>query len=1086
MSTIRSDRQLTYEEAQSIIKDRYVGEEPALRFGTLEDCIAVAYHFSRVHRKSRLHEDCYYDQLSEDSSPGNRSSHQMIGEFMIMFNMFVAEYLTNKNSTMNLTPLRCQMEPNPGQMAQLRTKHSQVIPLSIHLSHHLGAQPANGATAGRGVEFSLLTQLWEHLRSAADAGDFHKMLDLIATDDIHPKLAPVVLEFRRLMSRSYFSRSNSTTQSKAGHYNLHVDSYTWASSPIRRYMDLFVQRHLHSVILKKPVLYSLEDIEFLCHDFNRKNGKAQAYEKRAQALQMAAQLKCQVQQKVSFVVGVEKTARNFRALFPLNKETLPDPLVINYRALQLVEQPSFIQERNSMRLTLKRRIYSVTTLKECLPRPAMLWDCNVTLFSAQTWQDILAAIRDEEFERMIDLLRRGRSGQQRIIGRIERSKCTHYVNMSLELSAGDALKLHLTTDTQRGFLVPFVQLWSVTPGFDVCMQHMEKPIDCFSKYATFASKQWYKDTQDYNRVWKPLTAMESASCAVAENDSIVLHDVKIIWAKQRTRKGQLQGTLTLTKDFLNECAIEVDFNHCYLCIRLAGLKLKGSGNNEESLSHGFQKLSLTHNDKLVIDPATYTWVAHGLTEEFGDDEKSERSSEMSVNFYIHFTSTEDTPAEALQDSARFTVELIPKMLPDVRKENALWRLRNASELVKSIALGQRTPEGPLPKSKLLSQKAFNLPGSQRKLNPSQTQAILEALRKPFSLIQGPPGTGKTVVGVHIVYWFHQLNQEKLENEFSLDNVDLAQKCILYCGPSNKSVDVVAGMLLKMRDTLRPLRVYGELIESMEFPYPGSNRHLSRKALRDSKPKSELREIILHYRIRSPPNPYFQQICRFDARVKRGEEITEDEVKEYKKLLLKAREHELKRHNVILCTCTAASASSLTNALHVKQVLVDECAMSTEPETFIPLVSYKKVDKVVLLGDHKQLRPVVNNDFCKSLGMETSLFERYREQAWMLDTQYRMHKDICRFPSEEFYHGKLKTGPNLNYPRSAFCHRGSDCCSIIFGHIEGKEQYLMISTEEGNENSRANLEEVEQVVSNPGEGAFAYRWGGKPLVFLGGE
>lgn len=46
-------------------------------------------------------------------------------------------------------------------------------------------------------------------------------------------------------------------------------------------------------------------------------------------------------------------------------------------------------------------------------------------------------------------------------------------------------------------------------------------------------------------------------------------------------------------------------------------------------------------------------------------------------------------------------------------------------------------------------------------------------------------------------------------------------------------------------------------------------------------------------------------------------------------------------------------------------------------------------QVVLLGDHKQLRPVVNNDFCKSLGMETSLFERYREQAWMLDTQYRM-------------------------------------------------------------------------------------------------
>lgn len=46
-------------------------------------------------------------------------------------------------------------------------------------------------------------------------------------------------------------------------------------------------------------------------------------------------------------------------------------------------------------------------------------------------------------------------------------------------------------------------------------------------------------------------------------------------------------------------------------------------------------------------------------------------------------------------------------------------------------------------------------------------------------------------------------------------------------------------------------------------------------------------------------------------------------------------------------------------------------------------------QVVLLGDHKQLRPVVHNDLCKSLGLETSLFERYSHQALMLDTQYRM-------------------------------------------------------------------------------------------------
>lgn len=289
----------------------------------------------------------------------------------------------------------------------------------------------------------------------------------------------------------------------------------------------------------------------------------------------------------------------------------------------------------------------------------------------------------------------------------------------------------------------------------------------------------------------------------------------------------------------------------------------------------------------------------------------------------------------------------------------------------------------------------------------------------------------------------------------------SRKCILYCGPSNKSVDVVAEMLLKMKNP-KPLRVYGEAIESMEYPYPGSNRHLSRKALRDAKPNRDLSEIILHHRIRRPPNPLYQQICSFDARMKKGEHITEKETKKYKKQLVDARTYELLRHDVILCTCSAASAPCLEK-LNVQQIIIDECAMSTEPETLIPLVSHHRAAKVVLLGDHKQLRPVVNNDFCKSLGMEISLFERYRKQAFMLDTQYRMHKGICEFPSKEFYEMRLKTCPQLIRKPSVFCHKDNGCCPIIFGHVEGKEQSLMISTEEGNENSKANPEEVEQAV-----------------------
>lgn len=36
-------------------------------------------------------------------------------------------------------------------------------------------------------------------------------------------------------------------------------------------------------------------------------------------------------------------------------------------------------------------------------------------------------------------------------------------------------------------------------------------------------------------------------------------------------------------------------------------------------------------------------------------------------------------------------------------------------------------------------------------------------------------------------------------------------------------------------------------------------------------------------------------------------------------------------------------------------------------------------------------------------------------------------------------------------------------SIIFGHVEGKEKSLVVSTEQGNENSKANEEEAKETV-----------------------
>ena len=99
-------------------------------------------------------------------------------------------------------------------------------------------------------------------------------------------------------------------------------------------------------------------------------------------------------------------------------------------------------------------------------------------------------------------------------------------------------------------------------------------------------------------------------------------------------------------------------------------------------------------------------------------------------------------------------------------------------------------------------------------------------------------------------------------------------------------------------------------------------------------------------------------------------------------------HEIKQYDILLCTCSHSASPRITRAANVTQCIIDECGMCTEPESLIPLTCHKP-QQVVLIGDHKQLRPIVKQPTAKELGLERSLFERYAKEAILLDMQYRM-------------------------------------------------------------------------------------------------
>lgn len=190
-----------------------------------------------------------------------------------------------------------------------------------------------------------------------------------------------------------------------------------------------------------------------------------------------------------------------------------------------------------------------------------------------------------------------------------------------------------------------------------------------------------------------------------------------------------------------------------------------------------------------------------------------------------------------------------------------------------------------------------------------------------------------------------------------------------------------------------VRLYGSSLENKVFPTLG--KYFSKRAsAKESKPDPALEEISVHNLIRLEDKPYSEDVGRFDQLFRKYDsneyEPTLKDLKKYRKLISEATKTELKHHHVIFCTTSVATSPRFIKALsgNIQQLIIDEAGMCTEPESIAAIIS-TKAKQVVLIGDHKQLQPVLKSSYAAELGLERSLFERYSDRATMLQIQYRM-------------------------------------------------------------------------------------------------
>jgi regulator of nonsense transcripts 1 len=322
-------------------------------------------------------------------------------------------------------------------------------------------------------------------------------------------------------------------------------------------------------------------------------------------------------------------------------------------------------------------------------------------------------------------------------------------------------------------------------------------------------------------------------------------------------------------------------------------------------------------------------------------------------------------------STGYSIEFVWKSTSYDRMQLALKQLAIDESCVDgtifSLLMGHQGVEQPMLKVPVPAE--LSAPGLPL-LNHSQAHAVKTVLTRPLSLIQGPPGTGKTVTSASIVYHLASLNQGP----------------ILVVAPSNVAVDHLTEKIHKTG--LRVVRIAAKCREDVS---------------------SAVSFLALHEQVKNIPSSGSVELAKLiQLKEDRGELSAKDEQR-YLKLLRASEQAILKAAQIICCTCVGAGDARL-KGYRFRAVILDEATQAVEPEALIPIVHHTK--QLVLIGDHRQLGPVILNKAAVKAGLNQSLFERLillGLRPIRLQVQYRMHPCLSEFPSNHFYEGSLQNG-----------------------------------------------------------------------------
>lgn len=319
------------------------------------------------------------------------------------------------------------------------------------------------------------------------------------------------------------------------------------------------------------------------------------------------------------------------------------------------------------------------------------------------------------------------------------------------------------------------------------------------------------------------------------------------------------------------------------------------------------------------------------------------------------------------------------------------------------------------------------------LDENQQEAVRKALSLESEceilLIQGPPGTGKTTTITEIVKQYQRFHKHykiliTSQSNQAVDNV-LEKICVSEANPNGEDKLFRIGNREEKMSEIAKQYTPGKVLDKI---LKENRERIKHNTITDSNPMIESKLQELQQGFLKTLETLSSKMANADTTKTKGKRDNET--------------FRLFTKDIRLFFGTLLGISSWKSFRDVvfDVAIVDEAGRATLSELLVPCI---KAKRIILVGDHKQLAPVVEDDVIEKLNTDskkgsdefradkkdvtTSLFERLFERIeskskdcvylenfkHTLTYNYRAHKSICDLYSNAFYKGNLQTKPKIS-------------------------------------------------------------------------